>query len=326
MKNRTGRVLVALVGVLLVAGSILTLQATTAHAADERVTGQQGPATQWNDCVYIVRYGDTLFRIGLRYGVSPYYLAQINGLWNPNYIFAGMRLRVPCYGNYPPKYPPYQPTRPFPCVEKTTYVVRPGDNLFRIALNFGTTVEALRDANDLWGKVLRPGSTLIIPCPVRVPENHATVPEATVQSQAAPNAQGTPPAPPAPNAQGTPVAPPAPNAQATSVPNAQGTPVVPPAPNAQATLAPEPSANITLGEKVDPTVTEIKAGQSVVFINNTNAAATVLSGFPGNPNGVFTSGVMPVGGTWIYVFDTVGSYTFYVMENPGLAGQVNVAP
>ncbi|MEA3345991.1 MAG: LysM domain-containing protein [Chloroflexota bacterium] len=32
--------------------------------------------------------------------------------------------------------------------EPSTYIVRPGDNLFRIALRFNTTVEAIVQAND----------------------------------------------------------------------------------------------------------------------------------------------------------------------------------
>ncbi len=46
--------------------------------------------------IYFVRLGDNLFRIGLRFRVSPLRLAVFNGLRNPNLIFAGMRLAIPC--------------------------------------------------------------------------------------------------------------------------------------------------------------------------------------------------------------------------------------
>jgi LysM repeat protein len=59
---------------------------------------------------YRVKYGDTLFSIGRRFHVNPYYIAQVNGLYNPNHIYAGQFLRIPsgygdCYqgcgrGNY----------------------------------------------------------------------------------------------------------------------------------------------------------------------------------------------------------------------------------
>lgn len=48
------------------------------------------------NCRYLVRPGDNLFRIGLKYGVSWTVLAQANGLRNPNWIFANTYLRVPC--------------------------------------------------------------------------------------------------------------------------------------------------------------------------------------------------------------------------------------
>ena len=57
--------------------------------------------------LYFVRPGDNLFRIGLRFGVSPLRLAFFNGLRNPNLIFAGMRLAIPCSRASAPGYSPY---------------------------------------------------------------------------------------------------------------------------------------------------------------------------------------------------------------------------
>jgi LysM repeat protein len=60
---------------------------------------------------YLVRFGDTLSSIALRYGTSVYALMIANSIPNPNLIFAGMRLMLPgssAYGtapspyNYPP--------------------------------------------------------------------------------------------------------------------------------------------------------------------------------------------------------------------------------
>lgn len=45
--------------------------------------------------VHIVRRGENLFRLALRYGVSLRALAQANGLSNPNYVVAGQSLRIP---------------------------------------------------------------------------------------------------------------------------------------------------------------------------------------------------------------------------------------
>jgi nucleoid-associated protein YgaU len=49
-------------------------------------------------CSYTVRAGNTLFSIAARYNTTVYYLTQLNVLNNPNRIYAGMMLRVPCNG------------------------------------------------------------------------------------------------------------------------------------------------------------------------------------------------------------------------------------
>jgi LysM repeat protein len=48
-------------------------------------------------CYHIVRWGETLTQIARRYCTSVQWLAQVNHLWNPNYIWAGQRLAVPCH-------------------------------------------------------------------------------------------------------------------------------------------------------------------------------------------------------------------------------------
>jgi lipoprotein NlpD len=47
-------------------------------------------------CSYRVRRGDTLASIAWRHFTSVSYLASINGIRNPNVIYAGQLLRVPC--------------------------------------------------------------------------------------------------------------------------------------------------------------------------------------------------------------------------------------
>ncbi|MCW5852223.1 MAG: LysM peptidoglycan-binding domain-containing protein [Anaerolineae bacterium] len=44
---------------------------------------------------YVVRLGDTLSSIALRFGTTPYELARLNGLANANLIYAGQVLRLP---------------------------------------------------------------------------------------------------------------------------------------------------------------------------------------------------------------------------------------
>ena len=54
------------------------------------------------DWFYVVKAGDTLFAIGRRYGVNPYDIARYNHLANPNLIYVGQKLRIPCAGGQPP--------------------------------------------------------------------------------------------------------------------------------------------------------------------------------------------------------------------------------
>jgi LysM repeat protein len=46
---------------------------------------------------YTVKCGDTLSKIGWRYGWSATYLAQVNGIPNPNLIYAGQALWIPAH-------------------------------------------------------------------------------------------------------------------------------------------------------------------------------------------------------------------------------------
>jgi LysM repeat protein len=54
-----------------------------------------GQPAYGNDCYYRVRWGDTLNSIAWRYGTNYWALANANGISNPNYIYAGMVLRIP---------------------------------------------------------------------------------------------------------------------------------------------------------------------------------------------------------------------------------------
>ncbi|NHZ72151.1 MAG: LysM peptidoglycan-binding domain-containing protein [Aquificales bacterium] len=101
--------------------------------------------TSSTDCPkeHVVQPGENLFRIGLQYGLSWVTLAQYNGITNPNGITAGQTIKVPCDGTPPPG----QPTPPPDDV--TTYVVQPGDNLFRIGLKFGVSWVEIAEANGL---------------------------------------------------------------------------------------------------------------------------------------------------------------------------------
>lgn len=73
-------------------------------------------------------------------------------------------------------------TAPEEVVDECVYIVQPGDNLFRIAINNGTNLESLQAANpQLSGDLIQPGDRIIIPnC---VPED-AEIPDGGGDTQA----------------------------------------------------------------------------------------------------------------------------------------------
>lgn len=130
------------------------------------------PATGGADldgsAVYIVQAGDTLSRIAARFNTTVAALAQLNGIVNPNRIQVGQRLVVTATGG-----PVAVPTSPAPVVVTPTsvpapvvrtYVVFPGDNLFRISLRFNVSMQRLIQANGIINpNQIYAGQVLIIP-------------------------------------------------------------------------------------------------------------------------------------------------------------------
>lgn len=283
----------------------------------------------FHGCIYVVRRGDTLFRIGARYGVSFMALAAINGIPYPDLIFPGMVLSVPCHPYTPP--PPPPPLKPTTCEQGQTYTVKRGDNLFRIALNYGTTVNALRDANDLWNKVLHPGRVLTIPCAKAssktAPIAPAVAPTAIAPSKVAPqNVPPTPVAPPttAPQTNMTPI----PNAQPTTAPPVNMTPIPIEQPTTAPQTIPEGATNIKMQDgKFDPAQVRVPVGTTVVWKNAEAAGGTtysVTSGAAGSPNNYFDSGAVMPGENFQFNFTTIGVYDYYSKSSPTMTGQVIV--
>ena len=102
--------------------------------------------------VHVVQPGETLSSIAARYGTTAQAIARANGLSNPNYIYAGQRLTIPTGGGGGA------------VAAGGTYTVRPGDTLWSIAAQHGTTVNAIMQANGLANaNYVYAGQRLIIP-------------------------------------------------------------------------------------------------------------------------------------------------------------------
>ncbi|EOS8094803.1 LysM peptidoglycan-binding domain-containing protein [Enterococcus hirae] len=93
---------------------------------------------------HVVQYGETLSSIATRYNTTYQTLASLNGLSNPNMIYAGQVLKVSGVASA---------TR--------TYTVQYGDNLSSIATKLGTTYQSLAQCNGLSNpNLIYPGQTL----------------------------------------------------------------------------------------------------------------------------------------------------------------------
>ena len=96
---------------------------------------------------YTVVSGDTLYSIANKYGLTVDELKSLNNL-SSNLLSIGQRLLV-------------KPTTASTTEE--TYTVKKGDNLYQIALQFDTTVDALKTLNGLTSNLLSIGQVLKIP-------------------------------------------------------------------------------------------------------------------------------------------------------------------
>ncbi len=128
-----------LLAVLVISG--LLIGATPALAAPPATSGGSG-CSQF----YMVRPGDTLYSIAWRYHTTVYELMKLNGISNPNYIYAGQTLCV-CAG------------APIPM--GFLYTVQPHDTLYSIGARYGwsawylASVNHLPNPNYIWvGQVL----------------------------------------------------------------------------------------------------------------------------------------------------------------------------
>ncbi len=115
------------------------------------------PKVTSSDIVYIVKKGDTLYKIANNYGVSVDAIKKLNNLTS-NTLQIGQQLAIP-KGNV---------------VEETNFVVyqvMPGDTLYAIARKYNTTVDEIKKYNNLTSNLLTINQTLQIPVSETTTEN-----------------------------------------------------------------------------------------------------------------------------------------------------------
>lgn len=96
---------------------------------------------------HIVRKGESLSLIALKYRVSKQSIISANNITNPNLLRVGKRLEIPSSGS-----------------NASTYVVKKGDSLGVIAQRHGTTTKALSQLNNISDpSLIKVGQKLKIP-------------------------------------------------------------------------------------------------------------------------------------------------------------------
>ncbi len=119
------------------------------------------PSLSTAQTVHIVQSGETVWTIARRPGLPPDRVVSVNRLQNPDRLQIGDRLAIPAVA--PARAGAVN--RPATAVQKEdAHVVRPGETLWNVARDHGTTVNALAERNGLVNADrLQPGQKILLP-------------------------------------------------------------------------------------------------------------------------------------------------------------------
>jgi LysM repeat protein len=234
-------------------------------------------------CKYTVQSRDTAFSISYRFQVTVPSLMQANNLYSP-FIYVGQQLNVPCLTTTPASFP--------------IYTVQTGDDLFRIAIQYNTSIYAIAIVNGIPNpNLIFVGQNLVIPYagsyvwPTGI---------ATLQPYPTPTGTITP---------GT----------ATPTPTATFTPLP--------TITVPPNTSVVVMQNIayNPPALTISVGQTVLWENMDTVSHTVSSGTPGNLDNKFRSSTLPPGQTFSFQFTTAGTYPYFCeIHGASMVGTITV--
>ena len=135
-------------------GQVLIIPGGSSAAAPAAVAAASSPGK------YTVVSGDNLYRIALKFGTTVAAIQAANGMTTTT-VRLGQVLTIPGASGSSAPAPAATPVAV--ASVPGTYTVVSGDNLYRIALKFGTTVAAIQAANGLTTTTVRLGQVLTIP-------------------------------------------------------------------------------------------------------------------------------------------------------------------
>ena len=118
----------------------------------------QKEQTSPKDNVYVVKSGDSLYKIAQNYDTTVNEIMKLNNLTSTN-LSIGQVLEIPKSDK----------------TSETTYTVKSGDSLYKIASSNGITVDELKKYNNLSSNLLSIGQTLKIPGKQSTSSNTYTV-------------------------------------------------------------------------------------------------------------------------------------------------------
>ncbi len=129
------------------------------------VAATSTPAPASAPGTYTVQWGDTLYSIAAKEGVTVAAITAANPGVNPNMIVPGQVLNIPAAGTQPQPPPVATVPSSVPSACTPTYIVQRGDWIYAIARRFGVSVPAILAANPgINANILYPGQVLNIPC------------------------------------------------------------------------------------------------------------------------------------------------------------------
>lgn len=99
---------------------------------------------QQEDTTHVVQYGESLFRIALRYGVTVMDLAEANEIANTSVVYAGQSLIIPGLTAVDSS---DEVNNPLIATAPVLHTIQPGETLSQIASRYDVTVSQIMQAN-----------------------------------------------------------------------------------------------------------------------------------------------------------------------------------